>query len=327
MKNRIIKFLKIIGLYKTYEVPKRVTQNYTELDPVKLSLLNTIISDYCKPENYSSNEKRLIDIEVLLTVRLINFRKFHIPFLFETIGLKNKQILEIGCGTGSSTVALSEQGAVVTGIDIDEHALSIARKRLELHGLNPSLQNINAVNIKEEYGNREWDMVIFFASLEHMTPGERKKSLKDAYALLKNGGHLCIFGSPNRLWPYDSHTSELPFYLWLQDEIALDYSLFSPRPEFAKMNKNNINTAYNELYRWARGVSFHEIEVGINKEASKLKVVGSLPIFLRRYSVVQWISYRRSSEYKYKKLLSEYGPKNIHPGFYECYIDVIIEKD
>jgi len=251
---------------------------------------------------------------------------YHIPFLVEKVGLKNKQVLEIGCGTGASTLALSEQGSIVTGIDIDENALTIARKRLELYGLRQSLRNTNSINIKEDYGNKEWDIIIFYASLEHMTPEERKKSLKDAYQLLKNGGHLCIFGTPNRLWPYDLHTSQLPFYMWLQDEIALDYSVFSKRIEFAKMHKNNINTSYTELYRWGRGVSFHEIELAI-KEISKLKVVGSLPIFLRRHSFIQSISYKRSSEYKYKKILSEYGPKNIHPGFYECYLDIIIEKN
>ncbi len=326
MKNRIINILKTIGLYKTYKVPRKVIQNYIELDAAKYSILNTLITDYCKPEKYSSDEERTGDIKALSTQRLFSFRETHIPFLVETIGLKNKQILEIGCGTGASTVALAEQGGAVTGIDIDENALGIARKRLALYGLNSSIQNTNAVTIKENYGNQNWDIVIFFASLEHMTPEERKKSLKEAYALLKVGGHLCILGSPNRLWPFDLHTSQIPFYMWLQDEIALDYSRFSPRGEFAKMNKNDFTRAHNQLYRWGLGVSFHELEVAI-KEASKLKVVGSLPIFLRRYSFIQQISYKRSSEYKYKKLLIEFGPKNIHPGFYECFIDVIIEKD
>ena len=325
MKNKIIKLFKKIGLYKVYKIPETVIQNFIELDAIKYSCLKKIITNYCDPTSFASDKNRLADINALLTERLFKFRKGHIPFLIETIGLKNKHILEIGCGTGSSTLALAEQGAIVTGIDINEEALNIAKKRLELYGLNQSFHNINAINIEEVYGNQKWDIIIFYASLEHMTPQERTKSLKSAYSLLGKGGHLCIFGTPNRLWPFDLHTSQMPFYMWLQDEIAIDYAQFSPRLEFAKIQKNNLNNINDELYRWGRGVSFHEIDLALNK-VSDLIVVGSLPIFLRRYGFLQKISYRRSLEYKYKKILSKFGPQNIHPGFYECYLDIIIEK-
>ncbi len=326
MKNILIKLLKIIGLYRIYEVPKYISNNFIELDTDKYSQLNKIIVDYCNPKKYLIDEERLIDIDVLYMQRLSQFRKTHIPFLVEKIGLLNKRVLEIGCGTGQSTLALAEQGAIVTGIDINENALNIARKRLELYCLSPEFHNANAVDIYAKFGHMKWDIVIFIASLEHMTPRERKKSLRDAYSLLKEKGHLCIFGTPNRLWPLDFHTSHIPFYFWLQDEIALDYSKFSSRMEFANMHANNFEQVYDEMYRWGKGLSFHELEVAI-KEASKLKVIGSLQMFLRRFSFIQKISYKRSAEYRYKKLLSDYGPENIHPGFYESYLDIIIEKN
>jgi S-adenosylmethionine-dependent methyltransferase len=326
MKLILIKLLKTFGLYKTYVVPDHIKKNFIELDTAKYFQLNELILDYCKPEKYVTEEDRSIDIDALLMQRLFQFRETHIPFLIENIGLKNKSILEIGCGTGSSTLALAEQGAVVTGIDINENAMTIARKRLELYGLNPSFLNTNSADIKENFSDKKWDIIIFFASLEHMTPEVRKRSLKDAYTLLNNGGHLCVFGTPNRLWPFDFHTSHLPFYMWLQDELALDYSVFSSRKEFSLMHENNIHDAYDTMYSWGRGVSFHEFEVAI-KKASELKVIGSLQMFLTRHSIIQKLSYKLSSEYKFKKLLSEFGPKNIHPGFYESYMDLIIEKN
>ena len=265
MKYLTIKILKKIGLYKTYKVPEYVIKNFIELNSEKYSILKNTINDFCRPENYATSENRLADIDAILSGRLIEFRENHIPFLVKTIGLKNKEILEIGCGTGSSSLAMAEQGALVTGIDIDENSLKIAKKRFELYGLNHSFENANSVNLKEHFENKNWDIIIFFASLEHMTPHERIKSLKEAYSLIKKGGHLCIFGTPNRLWPYDLHTSYIPFYMWLQDEIALDYSVFSPRVEFAEMHKNKTPSAYEKLYRWGRGLSFHEIEIALKK--------------------------------------------------------------
>jgi ubiquinone/menaquinone biosynthesis C-methylase UbiE len=43
--------------------------------------------------------------------------------------VKGKRVLELGCGTGETAVALAQQGAVVIGIDTSEERLAIARAR------------------------------------------------------------------------------------------------------------------------------------------------------------------------------------------------------
>jgi S-adenosylmethionine-dependent methyltransferase len=324
MKKTIIEILKIFRLYKTYTIPKAVSDNYKVLNKNEESQLLDLIEQSCPLVNYSSNEERQLNIEALYTGRLIDFRHTHIPFLNEKTGLKNKQILEIGCGSGSSTVALAEQGAFVTAIDIDDRSLEIAKKRLAIYTLHAQLDICNATYLKNKYADKKWDIIIFFASLEHMTHQERIASLNLAYETLNNGGHLCIFGSPNRLWPFDIHTSYLPFFHWLQDDIAIDYSKNSKRIEFANFTQETLNQK-ELLYRWGRGISYHEIELAI-KPIAQMNKIESLSHFLRNYGFIQKVSYRRSTEYKYKKILAEFGPKNMHSGFYDCYIDVIIKK-
>lgn len=326
MKPLIIRFLKLIGLYKQYRVPLSVSDNYISITEDKTSLIRSLLYAYCKPENYITSEKREVDVHALLKQRLDLFRAQHIPFLAETVGLKGKKILEIGCGTGSSTLALAEQGANVLGIDIDSEAINVAGRRTEIYGVDCSFQEMNALEIEEKCGAQEWDIIIFYASLEHMTPIERKKALSAAYKIVKKGSFVCVFGTPNRMWPQDIHTSWLPFYMWLQDEVALDYARFSKRKEFAKMHEKTMAEGYEDFYRWGRGVSFHEFELAI-KPVHELKVVGALPIFLRRYSFIQQISYKRSLEYRFKSCMQAYGPNGVHPGFYEPYMDVIVEKN
>lgn len=43
--------------------------------------------------------------------------------------LKDKRVLHLQCGTGESTLELAELGAVVTGVDISNEALDVARER------------------------------------------------------------------------------------------------------------------------------------------------------------------------------------------------------
>ena len=44
--------------------------------------------------------------------------------------------MEVGCGTGTSSVWLARQGFEVTGLDISNEAIKIARKRAQDAGLN-----------------------------------------------------------------------------------------------------------------------------------------------------------------------------------------------
>jgi len=97
-------------------------------------------------------------------------------------------------------------------------------------------------------------MVIFFASLEHMTHSERQRSLRAAWQLLADGGILCVIEAPNRLWLFDDHTADLPFFHWLPDEIALEYLKQTPRYQAAAFDTTSEG-AKLELSRRGRGVS------------------------------------------------------------------------
>jgi len=325
MKKRLIQILKYIGLYKTFKVPKNVISRYIFLTNSESNSLESIITDFVSSNTFETEENRKKEIQDLYMGRLSRFRNNHIPFLDEHIRLKNKNILEIGCGTGASSIALAEQGAYVTGIDIVKESVKIAQKRASIYKLPIEFIQLNATEIESHLKHKHWDVIIFFASIEHMLPSERKSALQQSYSMLKEGGFLCILGTPNRLWPVDIHTSYLPFYMWLQDELALDYARFSKRKEFASLHKLNIEKGYEDLYHLGRGFSFHELEIALGP-ISKLRIIESLPIFLRKHNFFQKWSYQLSDEYKFKKLLSKYGPKGIHPGFYECYIDLIIKK-
>lgn len=265
------------------------------------------------------------DLEDHLVSRLENSRRTVIPWLSSARRLVDSRVLEIGCGTGSSTVALAEQGAEVIGLDVNELSIQAARDRCEAYGLNVEFVIGNATEVDRIFQNEHFDLIIFFAVLEHMTLNERLVSLRKTWDMVSKGGLWCITETPNRLWFHDGHTSQLPFFFWLPDDLALQYSKFSPRMRFNELYQQQSNETLKLAFcRWGRGMSFHEFDLALGR-THDLKVLSSLKGFVRDHDPLWWYSKRYSEEHRFELFLKEHGPE-IHESFYHAYLDLIIEK-
>jgi S-adenosylmethionine-dependent methyltransferase len=243
-----------------------------------------------------------------------------VPWLDNATSLQNKRILEIGCGTGSSTIVLAEQGAKITGIDIDEGALLVAKERSKIYGVHVEVRSLNAQDISSNFHTTKFDLIIFFACLEHMTIAERLSSLRDAWEMLPTDGLLAVMETPNRLWYFDGHTSMLPFFHWLPNELAFAYSKFSSRENFRELYDEYNAASKEHFLRRGRGVSFHEFDIAIG-QAKNLKVISSLSAF----EGIRYKLKKSRLERQYKSILMSIYP-NIHEGFFDKSLYLIIEK-
>lgn len=62
------------------------------------------------------------------------FDKLHyLPRLVDFGGFRGQRLLEVGCGVGTDLVRFAQGGAIVTGIDLSETAIDLARKNFEMH--------------------------------------------------------------------------------------------------------------------------------------------------------------------------------------------------
>lgn len=274
---------------------------------------------------YLSSEEGQADLQNHLHYRLDKYREAVIPWLNHAKPLSGSRILEIGCGTGSSTVALAEQGAEVTAVDVLDTSLIVARDRCAAYDLHANFHCANATQVPKILAGEHFDFIIFFATLEHMTISERIVAMKNTWEMLSPGSLWCLKETPNRLWHYDSHTSQLPFYLWLPDDLAFLYSQFSPRKNFCDLYRDINEDSMRDFLRRGRGVSFHEFELTM-KRAEKLDVVSSFPIFARERNVFRKVAWMLSKKGRYESFLARFGPK-IHRGFYQESLDLIIRKD
>ncbi|WP_170836993.1 class I SAM-dependent methyltransferase [Aquimarina amphilecti] len=241
------------------------------------------------------------------------------PWLHNVKDLKGASILEIGCGTGISTLALSEQGANVVGVDVDAGALEVAKDRMRIAGYDAELHHVNGEEIEENFKDRKFDFIIYYAVLEHMTVSERLESLKQAWRMLSKGGYLAIIETPNRLWYYDSHTAALPFYDWLPDDLGYYYSKFSSRKNFKDSYREIDDESMMKFKRWGRGASYHEFEVAI-APLKEMNVVSSLMKFEK--SAFLKVGFKGLRYIKFLKSLN----KNLTSGFCYPYLDIVIKK-
>lgn len=111
---------------------------------------------------------------------------------FQTI--QNKQILDIGCGGGILSESLAKAGAKVTGIDLADEVLTVAK----LHSLDSEIpvtyQLIAAEDFATEHPN-EFDMVTCMEMLEHVP--DPQAIIMAATKTVKPGGWL-FFSTLNR---------------------------------------------------------------------------------------------------------------------------------
>ena len=82
-------------------------------------------------------------------------------------GLTGKKVLDIGCGGGILSEAMAAKNADVTGIDMAEQSLDVAKMHLHESGLTVDYQMITAEQFAEDNEDK-FDVVCCLEMLEHV---------------------------------------------------------------------------------------------------------------------------------------------------------------
>ena len=202
------------------------------LDPKEIHKFEALASRWWDPQ---SEFRPLHEINPL--------RMGYIAGLINPAGRK---AVDVGCGGGILTEALRRHGAEVTGIDMAEAALAVARLHLAESGLDIEYRKCTAEKLAAEQPER-YELLTCLEMLEHVPdPGSVVAACE---RLLKPGG-LAVFSTINRN-PQS----------WLFAIVGAEYVLrLLPRGthEYAKL----IRPA--ELAAWCRNAGLNlESQIGM----------------------------------------------------------------
>lgn len=177
------------------------------------------------------------------------FRPLHeinplrLDWIDRTASLGGKQVLDVGCGGGILAESMASRGATVTGIDLSEKALGVARLHLLESGRQVDYRLTSAEDLAAAEAGR-YDIVTCMEMLEHVP--EPASTIAACAALVKPGGHV-FFSTINRNpKAYLFAVIGAEYVLRLLPKGTHDYQKFI-RP--------------SELARWARAVGLEPGEL------------------------------------------------------------------
>jgi ubiquinone/menaquinone biosynthesis C-methylase UbiE len=146
-------------------------------------------------------------------------------------GKNGNKILDIGCGTGREAIALAKLGYKITGIDISEEEIEIAKNEAQKEQLEIEFKICNGINL--EFDNDTFDYSIIWAQTfgNVYAKKDRIKILLENKRVLRNDGILCFsthdyeyvkgnykqFTKGHRFYPYSN--SKCYWKLFTVDEI------------------------------------------------------------------------------------------------------------
>jgi len=107
----------------------------------------------------------------------------------ERLGLRGKQVLDVGCGGGILSEAMARAGASALGIDLSQAVLDVAELHALQAGISAAYRNIAGEELAEERPGA-FDLVTCMEMLEHVP--DPAATVRALAALTKPGGDIVV---------------------------------------------------------------------------------------------------------------------------------------
>lgn len=192
------------------------------------------------------------------------FDKLHyLPKLVDFGSFKHQRLLEVGCGIGTDLVRFAKGGARVTGVDLAQTAIELARKNFELNGVTP--EELRVANGEAlPYGDATFDAVYGHGVIQYTA--NAPQLIGEMHRVLKPGG-TGIFMVYNRVSWLNAMSKVMKVALEHEDAPVLKkYSIGEFRELLAPFRETRIVPerfpVKSRLHKGWKGVAFNTVFVG-----------------------------------------------------------------
>ena len=141
---------------------------------------------------------------------------------FDPEAFRGKRLLDFGCGSGASTLAMARMlpETEIVGVELNAHSIELARKVQAARPL-PNVTFIVSENPSTlPAGIGTFDFAMLSAVYEHLLPDERRNVMPLIWSGLDFGGVLFVNQTPYRYFPYEHHSTGLWLINYLPDGIS-----------------------------------------------------------------------------------------------------------
>lgn len=149
------------------------------------------------------------------------------------------KVLDVGCGTGNFSIKLARLGCKVTGIDLSEKMLDIARRKAKKEHLDIEFYNMDVYRL--EFPDGCFDGVFSMAAFEFIK--EPLKAYREMYRVVKPGGKILI-GTINR----ESSWGKLYMSQEYQKNSVFKHARFMTLEELKALDRENLKDAGECLF-------------------------------------------------------------------------------
>ena len=162
--------------------------------------------------------------------------------------IKGNKVLDVGCGSGGLTKEFIKHNYDITGIDLSEKMIEIAKQKVP--NVKFEIQDIRKTNF--ECG--AFNALLVYRSLIHIKSEEIQKTLKEFYRLLKNDGVIGIVARVSDK-PFEQMEKEV-----YNPNLNIFFKYFSEKEMQEELIKSSFSIEYSIV---------EEVKVADSREAIK----------------------------------------------------------
>jgi len=165
--------------------------------------------------------------------------------LLKKIDLEEKAVLEVGCGVGTDLRQIRCMGGAITGLELSEESLKLAKKGFEVYGLMGNFINGDAENLP--FQDCSFD-VVYSVGVLHHTPNT-EGAIKEIHRVLRpRGTALVMLYNRNSLYYYLNYTLAVARTLGLHPikQIIKGFATRSTDVRLADGKDNPLGKCYSQ---------------------------------------------------------------------------------